>query len=189
MGQINAVSAVNDMRTLDLMVGRGSRTSQGYREGTAFCTSLTCVTPLRSPSRAQRVANTHNHRGTLQTTARPPSRPKTSLDLTRHKPCETAGSFGSLALPPSRPKTSLDLTRHKPCETDGLFGSLALPPSRPKTSLSLTRHKPCQTDGSFGSLALPPSRPKTSLDLTRHKPCETAGSFGSLALPLRHQLK
>ncbi len=128
MGQVNAVnavSAVNDMSTMDIMVGRGSRTSPGLREGTAFCTSLTCATPLRSPSRAQHVASTHNSRGTLQTTARLVSRPKTSLDLTRHKPCETAGSFGSLALPVSRPKTSLDLTRYKPCETDGSFGSLA----------------------------------------------------------------
>src|SRR5260221_20258 len=66
---VNAVSAVNDMSTMDIMVGRGSRTSPGLREGTAFCTSLTCATPLRSPSRAQHVASTHNSRGTFQTTA------------------------------------------------------------------------------------------------------------------------
>jgi hypothetical protein len=124
------VSAVNDMSTMDFMVvdslvGRGSRTFQGYREETAFCTILTCVTPLRSPGRAQHVANTHNHHDTPQTTARPLSRPKTSLSLTRHKPCETEGLFRSLALPVSRPRTFLDLTRHKPCETGGTFRSLA----------------------------------------------------------------
>jgi hypothetical protein len=140
VGQVNAV---NDMSTMDIMVGLGSLTTPGLREVTVFSTSLRCVRPLRSPtcptklsgfprqsplsmrsrSRAQHVANTHNSDGTLRTTARLVSRPKTSLDLTRYKPCESAGSFRSLALPVSWPKTSLDLTRHKPCEIAGRSGA------------------------------------------------------------------
>lgn len=55
MGQVNAVKG---MSAMDITVGRGSRTSPGLREGTALCTSLTCITPLCAPSRSHDVTNT-----------------------------------------------------------------------------------------------------------------------------------
>jgi hypothetical protein len=143
------------MNRMNILVGRGSRTSQDHLGGITLSLMLTLVRPRCLPSRARRFANTHSSHGTLQTTARPPSRPKTSFDLTRHKPCKSVGSCRSLALPPSRPKTSFDLTRHKPCKSAGSFGSLALPVSRPKTFLDLTRQQPCETGGPFWSLAYP----------------------------------
>jgi hypothetical protein len=80
-----------------------------------------------SPQRIQgsNTTMTLRNRGSFRSLALPVSWPKTSLDLTRHKPCESAGSFGSLALPVSRPKTFRDLTHHKPCETAGSFRGLA----------------------------------------------------------------